>query len=389
MPHLVAVVTDSTAYLPAVPGVTVVPVQVISGGLSYDEGAFRLGGERPRPVGLPAGDGPRDGTRTSEAGTSHGTAVPPGDHRSPQASAPDGGARPGHAPDGGARLGHEGPSDDGARLGHEGASDGGAWPSRRSSTSDREIRPHNGRSTSSESRSPADGSTFIGTLASATTSRPSPARFAACYASLAAAGATAIVSIHVSGKLSGTIESAQAAARDAPVPVEVIDSRSIAMGLGYPVLAAARAARGASLETVASAARGCISTTRTFFYVDTLEHLRRSGRIGTAASLFGSALMIKPLLHIMDGEISLLEKVRTSSRAIARLEDLAVEAAGEGPVEVAVQHLRARERAEALAERLPKRLAGLVELRVVEMGAVIGVHVGPGMLGLTVASCDL
>ncbi|WP_345572548.1 DegV family protein [Nonomuraea rosea] len=360
-------------------------MQVISGGLSYDEGTFRLGGERPR--GLPAGGAPRDGTRPSEAGTSHGTAVPPGDHGSPQASAPDGGSRPGHALDGGARPAHA--LDGGARPAHESASDGGAWPSR-TSASDRETRPHNGPSPSSEGRSPADGSTFIGTLASATTSRPAPARFAACYASLAAAGATAIVSIHVSGKLSGTIESAQAAARDAPVPVEVIDSRSIAMGLGYPVLAAARAAaRGASLEAVASAARSCISTTRTFFYVDTLEHLRRSGRIGTAASLFGSALMIKPLLHITDGEISLLEKVRTSSRAIARLEDLAVEAAGEGPVEVAVQHLRARERAEALAERLPKRIAGLVELRVVEMGAVIGVHVGPGMLGLTVASCDL
>ncbi|WP_245642697.1 DegV family protein [Nonomuraea candida] len=226
-----------------------------------------------------------------------------------------------------------------------------------------------------------------GALASATTSRPSPARFAACYAELAAAGATGIVSIHVSGELSGTIESARAAARGAPVPVEVIDSRSIAMGLGYPVLAAAGAASaGGSSEEVAAAAVRRVRATRTFFYVDTLDYLRRSGRIGTAASLVGSALMIKPLLHLVDGRICLLEKVRTATRAIARLEDLAVRAAGEGPVEVAVQHLRAGERAEALAERLAGRLPGPARVRVVEVGAVIGVHVGPGMLGLTLTS---
>ncbi|RVX38166.1 DegV family protein with EDD domain [Nonomuraea polychroma] len=228
-------------------------------------------------------------------------------------------------------------------------------------------------------------------LASAVTSRPSPARFSTCYSSLAAAGATAVVSIHLSGQMSGTIESARLAARDAPVPVEVIDSRSIAMGLGYPVLAAARAAaaEGASLETVAAAARRCAEATQTFFYVDTLEYLRRSGRIGAAASVLGSALMIKPLLHIVNGQISLLEKVRTATRAIARLEDLAVQAAGAGPVEVAVQHLAARARAEALAERLPKRVPGLMDLRVVEVGPVIGAHVGPGMLGLTVTPRDV
>ncbi|MDP4509783.1 DegV family protein [Nonomuraea turcica] len=227
-------------------------------------------------------------------------------------------------------------------------------------------------------------------LASAATSRPSPARFAACYASLAGAGATGVVSIHLSSDMSGTVDSARLAARDAPVPVEVIDSRSIAMGLGYPVLAAARAAaEGGSLESVTSVARRCAETTQTFFYVDTLDYLRRSGRIGTAASVLGSALMIKPLLHIVNGRISLLEKVRTPTRAIARLEDLAVRAAGEGPVEVAVQHLAARSRAEALAERLPKRVPGLVDLRVVEVGPVIGAHVGPGMLGLTVTPCHV
>ncbi|SPL97110.1 Hypothetical protein DUF194, DegV family [[Actinomadura] parvosata subsp. kistnae] len=234
-----------------------------------------------------------------------------------------------------------------------------------------------------------DEGSFTGDLISATTSRPSPARFASCYADLAAAGATAIVSIHLSAELSGTVESALTAARTAPVPVEVIDSRSIAMGLGYPVLAAAHAAAaGASQEEVAAAARRSMRDTRTLFYVDTLDYLRRSGRIGTAASLFGSALMIKPLLHLTDGHIALLEKVRTSSRAIARLEDLAVQTAGERIVDVAVQHLAASSRAEALAERLHKRIPGLRDLRVVEVGAVIGAHVGPGMLGLTVTSAN-
>ncbi|MFI6926791.1 DegV family protein [Nonomuraea spiralis] len=235
---------------------------------------------------------------------------------------------------------------------------------------------------------PRDEDTFTGDLAGVTTSRPSPSRFAACYDALAAAGATGVVSIHLSGELSGTADSAMAAAEGASVPVEVIDSRSIAMGLGYPVLAAARsAATGAELPAVAAAARRVAAATRTFFYVDTLEYLRRSGRIGAAASLFGSALMIKPLLHIVDGRISLLEKVRTSARAIARLEDLAVEAAAasSGVVEVAVQHMGARGRAEMLGERLSKRApGGVAEVRVVEVGAVIGAHVGPGMLGVTV-----
>ncbi|WP_219527610.1 DegV family protein [Nonomuraea guangzhouensis] len=235
-----------------------------------------------------------------------------------------------------------------------------------------------------------DENLFTGDLSSATTSRPAPARFAACYSSLAAGGASGVVSIHLSGEFSGTASAALLAAAECPVPVEVIDSRSIAMGLGYPVLAAARkAAAGGSLAEVAAAARRCAARTRTYFYADTLESLRRGGRIGTAASLVGSALMIKPLLHVVDGRVTLLEKVRTAGRAIARLEDLAVAAAeGEAGVRVAVQHLGALGRAEGLAERLAKRLPGAVEMRVVEVGAVIGVHVGPGTLGLTVTSAD-
>jgi DegV family protein with EDD domain len=238
-----------------------------------------------------------------------------------------------------------------------------------------------------EDRTPIDAAAVASALRGrATTSRPSPQVFADAYEQAAARGATGVVSIHLSGDMSGTVDSALIAARDAPIPVEVIDSRSVAMGLGFPVLAAAQAAqRGAALAEVVSAARRCADVTRTFFYVDTLEHLRRSGRIGAAANLVGSALAIKPLMHLGDGAITVLEKVRTAGRAIARLEDLAVGAATDGPVNVAVQHLMASARADALAESLSTRLPKLASMMVVEVGPALGAHVGPGLLGVTIS----
>ncbi len=218
------------------------------------------------------------------------------------------------------------------------------------------------------------------------TSRPAPERFADAYRRAAANGAAAIVSVHLSGALSGTADSARLAAREASVPVEVVDSGSIAMGLGFAVLAAARAAvAGAAAAEVADAARRRAAAASTFFYVETLDYLRHGGRIGRVTNLLGSALSIKPLLRMADGEIGVLEKVRTGSRALARLEDLAVEAAGDRPVDVAVQHLMAAERAEALTKGLTARLPRLVRMWVAEVGPVLGAHVGPGMLGVTVA----
>ncbi|XVQ88394.1 DegV family protein [Microbispora siamensis] len=218
------------------------------------------------------------------------------------------------------------------------------------------------------------------------TSRPAPERFADAYRRAAANGAAEIVSVHLSGALSGTADSARLAAREAPVPVEVVDSGSIAMGLGFAVLTAARAAvAGAPAAEVADAARRRAAAASTFFYVETLDYLRHGGRIGRVTNLLGSALSIKPLLRMADGEIGVLEKVRTASRALARLEDLAVEAAGDRPVDVAVQHLMAAERAEALTKGLTARLPRLVRMWVAEIGPVLGAHVGPGMLGVTVA----
>lgn len=218
------------------------------------------------------------------------------------------------------------------------------------------------------------------------TSRPGPVAFAEAYARAAERGCDGVVSVHLSARMSGTFESAQLAAKEAPVAVEVVDSRSLGMGLGYAVLSAAQAAAdGGSVADAAGAARRRAEASTVVFYVDTLEHLRRGGRIGPAAALLGSALAMKPLLHLVDGQIEPLEKVRTSSRAIARLEELAVERAGHRGVDVAVHHLAAPERAAGLADKLRARLDGLKDLHVSEVGAVVGAHVGPGMLAVVVA----
>jgi DegV family protein with EDD domain len=219
-----------------------------------------------------------------------------------------------------------------------------------------------------------------------TTSRPTPAAFAEAYECMAEQGAEGVVSVHLSAQMSGTVESAQLAAKEAPVRVEVVDSRSLGMGLGNAVLSAARSAvEGAEVDDVAQAARRRAGSSTAVFYVDTLEYLRRGGRIGPAAALLGSALAVKPLLHLVDGHIEPLEKVRTSARAISRLEDLAAEKAGDADVDVAVHHLANPDRAASLAERLRGRLPGLKDLHVSEVGAVVGAHVGPGMLAVVVS----
>lgn len=218
------------------------------------------------------------------------------------------------------------------------------------------------------------------------TSRPTPAELADVYRST---GAKQIVSVHLSAELSGTFDAAVLAAGDVEadgIEVRVVDSATIAMGLGFAVLAAARAAAaGGGLDEVADAARETAAATDVLFYVDTLEHLRRGGRIGAAAALVGTALAVKPLLHVAGGRIAPLEKVRTASKALARLEELAVERAGDAPVDVAVHHLVAGEKAQALADRLLERIPGLDSVHVSEVGAVVGAHVGPGLLGVVVS----
>ena len=221
------------------------------------------------------------------------------------------------------------------------------------------------------------------------TSRPAPAVMLEAYETAARMGAKQIVSVHISGDMSGTFESAQLAARDAPVRVVCVDSRQVGVATGYAALAAADAIEaGRSVEDAAEAARARAAACSSLFYVDTLEYLRRGGRIGAAAALFGGALAVKPLLEIKDGVVGSLERVRTSGRALARLEELAVEAAGDASVDVCVAHLANPERADQLAASLGERLAGNLggrELWCGELGAVLGAHVGPGMIAVCVA----
>jgi DegV family protein with EDD domain len=226
-------------------------------------------------------------------------------------------------------------------------------------------------------------------LTPVSTSRPSPQAFLEAYEAAAASGADAVVSIHISSDMSGTVASATLAATQSPVPVEVVDSRSVGMAMGYATLSAAVASKqGLDAKTIAAIASARARATTVIFYVDNLEHLRRGGRIGAASALLGSALAIKPLLALTDGHIRPIEKLRTAARALSRLEDLtleALEAAGESGVDIAVHHLDSETRAVHLVDRLRSKVPPSSSVLLVELGAVVGAHVGPGTIAVAVS----
>lgn len=218
-----------------------------------------------------------------------------------------------------------------------------------------------------------------------TTSRATPKALGEAYHTAFVRGASAVVSIHLSAALSGTYEAALLAAATSDGSVTVVDSRSIAMGLGVAVLEAAAVARaGGSPEQVRAAAISAVARTTQLFYVDTLDHLRRGGRISAAAALIGTTLAVKPILWLVDGQIVVAERVRTAQRALAKLEELAVEAAGTDGCDLIVEHLAAAERAEALRGRLVARVPKLGRVLTGELGATVGAHVGPGLVGVAV-----
>jgi DegV family protein with EDD domain len=234
---------------------------------------------------------------------------------------------------------------------------------------------------------PAEVARALGARRSAvSTSRPAPSQFTAAYRRLLDAGADGVVSVHLSAKLSGTFEAASLAAAELGDQVRVVDSGTTAMGLGFAALGAATTAgQGQDLETVRRSAVQHASQVSTLFYVDTLEFLRRGGRIGAASALLGTALSVKPILHVVDGSIVVRDKVRTAGRALAKLVDLAVEASGEGEVDIAVHHLEAPDRAAALADAVAMRLGDrLRDCYITEIGAVVAAHVGPGLAGVVV-----
>jgi DegV family protein with EDD domain len=230
-----------------------------------------------------------------------------------------------------------------------------------------------------------------------TTSRPSPESFSSGYREAAERGAESAVSVHLSGGISSTYEAAVLAARSAPIPVTVLDSRTLAMALGFAALAGAdAAAAGGTVRDVVSVISRRAASSVAYFYVDSLEYLHRGGRIGAAQALLGSALAVKPLLTVKDGVIQPYERVRTTAKAVGRLEDLALTACATvsrpAELQLAVHHLDDPAGAHQLADRLQARLGEQrsdlpepPEIVVSEMSAVLGVHVGPGTLGVIVS----
>ncbi len=226
----------------------------------------------------------------------------------------------------------------------------------------------------------------LGTFVPVNTSRPTPDDFLKVYRRLADEGAEAIVSVHLSSKMSGTHDSALLAAKDSPVPVTVVDSTQVGIATGFAAGHAAQARdEGKDAEGVAAAARRAGESSTILLYVDTLEYLKRGGRVGPAAALIGSALAVKPILTIRDGVVVPLERVRTAAKALARVEALAVESTKscDKGFQIGVQHLANLTVAEAVAGRLAVAL-GVDAIAVDEVGASIGAHVGPGMISVTV-----
>jgi DegV family protein with EDD domain len=216
------------------------------------------------------------------------------------------------------------------------------------------------------------------------TSQPSPAAMKEVYEKLLAEGYE-ILSVLISSKFSGTVASAKQALDQLPgAKIELIDSMTASMGVGWPVVMAARAAaKGAGLAECKAIVEKALQNTGVLLMVDTLEFLHRGGRIGGAQRFLGTALNLKPILEVVDGAFVGLERVRTQRKALARLVDLLEERiAGRSPVRLAVIHSAAPEVAAGLLERAAARL-NPIETATAKVSPTVGVHVGPGAVGLS------
>ena len=213
------------------------------------------------------------------------------------------------------------------------------------------------------------------------TSAPSPGRFEQAFRGAAAVGASGVVCINLSGELSATVQSARNAATavDGDIDVRVIDSRSLTGGLGTMVLEAALAARnGADADAVVALVESMIPRTEIYGALDTLENLKKGGRIGSAKALVGSMLSVKPIIRIVDGAVEEAGKQRTRKRALEWVRD---QLFAEGTVEkLSILHGEAPDIdlfLDMIAERYPRD-----QVRLGKIGAVIGTHGGPGVIGM-------
>jgi DegV family protein with EDD domain len=218
-----------------------------------------------------------------------------------------------------------------------------------------------------------------------TTAQPPPALFQHAYEHLCSTGD--VVSVHLSHKLSGTIAAARTAAAEvAPGRIDVVDSASASMGTGLCAIAAARAAAaGAAREECAAAAESVAARMHVLVAFETLEYLRRGGRIGRAQAFVGGLLGVKPILTVKDGEAFPVTRVRSRTKAIDQLFSLC--SRFDSVAEVAVLHTTTPEDAERLAARAREALPG-VTVHLGRFGPVLGVHGGPGMLGIAVVEGD-
>ena len=234
--------------------------------------------------------------------------------------------------------------------------------------------------------SPARLAEALRSGATVTTSQPGPEAFARVYARVAARGAREIVSVHLSGELSGTVTAAELAAQSAGVPVHVVDSRTVGMALGFAVLAAARSTVPDG-DAAARAALARAAGTTVLFAVDSLDHLRRGGRLGPVAAAFGTLLGLRPVLGVRNGRLDVIEKARTAGRARERILELIVaDVARRDRFDLAVHHLGQPDVAAAIAERLTATCgAGLRAVHVAEISAAVGAHVGPGLVAVVAA----
>jgi len=221
-----------------------------------------------------------------------------------------------------------------------------------------------------------------------TTSQPSVGDFAEVYKTLKSSG-DEILSIHISAKLSGTLNSAtQAGAlENLADSIQYIDSQQASMGLGFSVIAAAEAAQnGASLTEAASAARSVLDRTRTYILFDTLKYLEKGGRIGKANALLGSVFQIKPILTLQDGEIATKVKVRTLHKGIESLEQLTEEC---GDLEsAAILYTTDQTRATDLAGRLRNSFASGAKPIINRISPAVGAHGGPGVIGVVCVAAN-
>jgi fatty acid kinase fatty acid binding subunit len=199
-----------------------------------------------------------------------------------------------------------------------------------------------------------------------------------------------VVAVHISAALSSTFSSAVQAAREFGPAVRVVNSRSAAMGVGFAALAAARSsASGADLNAVEAAARSAVPRGKAFIVVHRLDNLRRSGRIGTAASWLGTALALKPLLCLdVDGRLVLDQRIRTVTKAHAAMVERVAEFVGERRAAIAVHHVDNHDAADEVGAALTTRLPQIESLTVADMGAVLAIHVGAGAVGVAVHVAD-